>query len=887
MSGDLLQTKLYVPAVRPNLVPRPQLISRLNHGLRSGHKLTLLSAPAGFGKTTLISEWIAGCERPSAWLSLDEGDNEPTHFLRCFVASLQRIAPNIGQAVLAGLQSPQPPSTQAILTTLLNEIATLPNSFALVLDDYHVIDAQPIDKVLTFLLEHLPPQMHLVITTREDPDVPLARLRARSQLTELRAADLRFTPGEAAAFLHQVMGLNLSAKEVATLETRTEGWIAGLQLAALALQGQISRQGNKNAQDFIDSFSGSHRYVLDYLIEEVLKQQSESVQTFLLQTAVLERLSGSLCDALTGQGNGQTTLEMLDHANLFIVPLDGERRWYRYHHLFADLLRQRLQQGTDERAVADLHIRASQWYENNDLALEAFHHAVAANDVERAARLVEGEGVPLHFRGVVFPILNWLASLPTAVLDARPVLWVMYASALSMVGQMADVEEKLQAAEAALQDAVPDDKVRNLIGHIAAIQALLAAVQNQPDAIITQSHRALEFLHPDNTAVRTATIWKLGIAYHLQGDRAAARRAYSEAISASQASGNLVINISATSGLGNIQEAENQLHQAAQTYRRILQQAGDRLPVAAIEAHLGLARVCYAWNDLDAVQQHGEQGIQLAQQLGDNDRFVLYKVILARLKLAQGDMAGAAAFWAEADRFARRHHFENRLPEVAAAQVVTLIRQGDLAAAADLAQAHGLPLSQARVHLAQGNPNVALSLLEPLRQQVEAKGWQDERLQVMVLQALAYQAGGDGGTAVQLLSKSLALAEPGGIIRLFVDEGPPMAALLQRLKVEDVRFALSEVEGMKEYVSQLLAAFDEGGIQPATTTAQPLLDPLSERELEILTLIAAGLKNKEIAEQLVISLNTVLYHNKNIYGKLGVNKRTQAIAKARKLNLIQ
>ncbi len=886
MSGDLLQTKLYMPRLRPFLVPRPHLIKKLNQGRQQGCKLTLVSASAGFGKTTLISAWIADSKRPSAWLSLDEGDSEPTRFLRYFVASLQRIAPDIGQTALAGLQSPQPPPTQAILTILLNELAALPDPFTLVLDDYHVVDAQPIDKALTFLLEHLPPQMHLVIITREDPDVPLARLRARRQLTELRAADLRFTPGEAAVFLNQVMELNLSAEAITTLDTRTEGWIVGLQLAALALQGQISGQGNKDVNAFIQSFSGSHRYVLDYLIEEVLKQQPERVQTFLLETAVLERLNGSLCDALTGQGSGQATLEMLERANLFLVPLDGERRWYRYHHLFADLLRQRLHQGTDERAIAELHIRASQWYENNNLALEAFHHAVAANDVERAARLVEGECVPgikipLHFRGVVTPVLNWLASLPTAVLDARPVLWVMYASALSMVGKMADVEGILQAAEAALQNAEPGDKTRNLIGHIAAIRALLAAVQNQPqpETIITQSRRALEFLRPDNTAVRTATIWKLGIAYHLQGDRAAARQAYSEAISASQTSGNLVINISSTSGLGNIQEADNQLHQAAQTYRHILQLAGDRLPVAAVEAHLGLARICYEWNDLDAAQQHGEQGIQLAQQLGDNDRLVLYKVLLARLKLAQGDAAGAVAILAEAEQFARRHNFENRLPEVAVTQVLTLLHQGDLAAAADLAEVHDLSLSQARVHLVREDPTTALALLESLRQRAKAKGWADEQLKVMVLQAAAYYAGGEVKTAVQLLGKALAMAEPGGLIRLFVDEGPPMAKLLHKTNGEGRR--------MKEYVSQLLAAFDEPDIHPSSLSPQPLVDPLSERELEILALIAAGLKNKEIADQLMISLNTVLYHNKNIYGKLGVNKRTQAIAKARELSLIQ
>ena len=475
MSTPILATKLYIPPPRPKVVLRPRLIERLNEGLH--RKLTLISAPAGFGKTTLVSEWVAGCERPVAWLSLDEGDNDPTRFLTYLVAALQTIAANIGAGVLGVLQSPQPPPTESILTALLNEITTIPDNFVLVLDDYHVIDAKPVDHALTFLLEHLPPQMHLVIATREDPHLPLARLRARGQLTELRAADLRFTPAEAAEFLNQVMGLNLSAEDIAALETRTEGWIAGLQLAALSMQG------HQDATSFIKSFTGSHHFVLDYLVEEVLQQQPESVQTFLLRTSILDRLCGPLCDAvlLDPSASGQETLEYLEHANLFIVPLDNERRWYRYHHLFADLLRQRLHQSTasstgDEGSgVAELHIRASQWYEDNGLELEAFHHAAAANDVERAERLIEGKGMPLHFRGAVTPVLDWLESLPTTVLDARPSLWVTYASLLLITGQTTGVEEKLQAAEAALQGAEPDDKTRDLIGQIAAIRATLAA----------------------------------------------------------------------------------------------------------------------------------------------------------------------------------------------------------------------------------------------------------------------------------------------------------------------------------------------------------------------------------------------------------------------------
>ena len=650
------------------------------------------------------------------------------------------------------LQSPQPPPIESILTALLNEITTIPDNFILVLDDYHVIDSKPVDEALTFLLEHLPPQMHLVIATREDPHLPLARLRARGQLTELRAADLRFTPAEAAEFLNQMMGLNLSAEDIAALETRTEGWIAGLQLAALSMQG------HQDAASFIQSFTGSHHFVLDYLVEEVLQQQSESVQTFLLRTSILDRLCGPLCDAVLGSpsASGQETLEYLERANLFIVPLDNERRWYRYHHLFADLLRQRLHQSTlhlpgdEESRVTELHIRASQWYEDNGLEIEAFYHAAAANDVERAARLVEGKGMPLHYRGVVGPVLHWLESLPTMVLDARPSLWVMYASLLMFNGQSTGIEQKLQAAEASLQSTELDNRTQDLVGQIASMRALLAVPPNQIETIIAQSRRALEFLHPDNLPVRTTTTWALGKAYELQGNRAAASQAYTEAISIGQASGNMMFTLAATTSLGNIQEAENQLYLAAETYRRVLRLFGDQPQPFTCEAHLGLARIFYEWNDLDAAEKHSQQSLQLARQVENTGTVASCGVFLARLKLAQGDVAGAAVILAEADQFVHQHNFVGLTLEIAAAQVLTLLRQGNLAAAAHLAQTHNLPISQARVHLAQGDTSAALAVLEPLRQQVEAKGWEDERLKVIILEAIAHHALGeeDQGCAI-------------------------------------------------------------------------------------------------------------------------------------------
>ncbi len=841
-----------------------------------GCKLTLISAAAGFGKTTLVSEWVASCGRSVAWLSLDEGDNDPVRFISYLVAALQTIKAGMGEGLLAALQSPQPPSIESILTTLLNEIVSAPDPFILVLDDYHIIDSKLVDNVLTFLLEHLPAQMHLVIATREDPHLPLARLRARGQFTELRAADLRFTPAEAAEFLNQVMSLNLPAEDIAALEARTEGWIAGLQLAALSMQG------GQDATNFIQSFTGSHHFVLDYLMEEVLGQQSESVQNFLLRTSILNRMCGSLCDAvlLDSPASGQKTLEYLEHANLFIVPLDNERRWYRYHHLFAELLRQRLQQGGN---VAEYHIRASQWYEDNGLELEAFQHAAAAQDIERASRLIQGKGMPLHVRGALVPVLSWLESLPATALNERPILWVMYAGALTTAGQVTSAEQKLKAAEAALQGAELDIDTRDMVGRIANNRATLAFIQYQADTAIVQARRALEYLRPDNLPVRTISTWALGAAYQQKGDRTAAGRAFTEAISISQTIGHTFVTKLATMGLGRVQETENRLYLAAETYRHALQLFGEYPLPSASEAHLGLARICYEWNDLDAAEQHGQQSLRLAQQWDRViDRFIVCELFLARLKLARGDADGAAALLAETGQSVHRHHFLQRIPDLAAQQVIVLLHQGDLGAAAHLAQRHALPFSQARVYLAQGDPSSALAFLDPLRQQVEAKGWADELLKVMVLQTIALHAQGEQDKAAQLLGEALALAEPGGFVRIFVDEGEAMRLLIEKQS----RHRDYPRNG---YAQKLLAAFPQSmeATPPSKIANQKskMIEPLSERELEVLMLLRSELNGPEIAGQLIVSLNTLRTHTKNIFNKLGVNNRRAAVRQAEELDL--
>lgn len=883
MAIPILATKLFSPPLRANIVLRSRLVAQLNEGLSSSHKLTLISASAGFGKTTLVSEWVARCKRPTAWLSLDQGDNEPTRFLLYLIAALQTIAPNIGAGTFDVLQSAQPPPTESILTALINEITFIPGNFILVLDDYHSIDSNSVDTALTFLLDHMPAHMHLVIATREDPSFPLARLRARGQLTELRTADLRFTPSEAAEFLNQMMGLNLSVDDITALETRTEGWVAGLQLAA------ISMQGHNDPTSFIKSFTGSHHFVLDYLVEEVLQQQSESVQSFLLRTSILDNMCGPLCDAvlLASAPSSQETLEYLEHVNLFIVPLDNERRWYRYHHLLSDLLRQRLGQSLTHAAVAEDHIRASTWYEQNGLLFEAFGHATAANDIERAERLTESKQLPLHFRGVSMAVLDWLSALPKTVLDARPLLWVKAATLALLAGQTTGVEEKLQAAEIALQNVALDDKTRDVIGKIACARATLALTRYDPEAMIREAQCALEYLHRDNLPFRFTANWALATALMFKGDRAAAAEACQEGIAISQKSGDIFSKILAISTLGELQELDNQLHQAAETYRQVLQLSGDHPQPNAGEVHLGLARIAYEWNDMQAAAWHGQQSLQLTRQYDRViDRFIISEVFLARLKLAQGDVDAAAAMLAQIEQSARQHNFMLRMPEIAAAQVPVLLRQGHVAAAVQLTQQYELPLSKARVLLAQQDTSAALAVLGTFRQHMEDRRWADERLKAMVLQAVTLHMCSENDTAMRILAEALALAEPGGFIRLFVDEGEPM-----RLLILDYRLWIEQQvrKGRKpiEYVNKLLAAFAQIVPQSANNNQQSaMVEPLSQRELEVLRLIAQGLSNHEIGERLFLALDTVKGHNRRIFDKLQVQRRTEAIARARELGLL-
>jgi LuxR family maltose regulon positive regulatory protein len=898
----ILATKLYLPRLRPNVVSRPRLLERLNEGLH--RKLTLISAPAGFGKTTLVSEWVEGIERPTAWLSLDEGDNDPARFLAYLVAALQTIAANIGEGVLGVLQSSQPPPTEAILTALLNEITTLPNNFVLVLDDYHVIDAKPVDDALTFLLEHLPPQMHLVIATREDPQLPLARLRARSHLTELRAADLRFTASEAAAFLTQVMGLSLSAADIAALEDHTEGWIAGLQLAALSMQG------HQDVPGFIRAFAGDHRYIVDYLVDEVLERQPAPVRSFLLQTAILDRLSGPLCDAVTGQEEGNARLEALERGNFFVVPLDDKRHWYRYHHLFAEVLSAHLMAERPDQ-VSTLHRRASEWYEQNGSAADAIRHALAAKDFERAAGLVELAVPAMRRSRQETTVLGWLKALPDELIQVRPVLSVGYAWALLASGEFEGVEARLRDAERGLDTTadrnemvvVDDAEYRRVPAAIAVYRAVLAQTRGDVSDTVTYARRALDLVPEDDHLVRGAAAGLLGLASWASGDLETAHRTYAEGMARVQQAGNISDAINGTIALADIRMAQGRLHEAMSTYERGLQLAtelGEPVPRGTADLYVGLSELHREQNDLHAATQDLLRSKELGERTGLPQNRSRWCEAQARIREAQGDLEGALDLLHEAERL-YVSDFSPTVRPVTALVTRVWVAQGRVGEALGWAREQGLSgaldlsylrefehITLARVLLAryksdraERSIHEAVGLLERLLQAAEEGERTGSVIEILVLQALAHHVQGDIPAALMPLQQALTLAEPEGYVRIFVDEGPPMAVLLEvAAKHGDPAWRAGNAP---HYVRQLLTAL--GLASDSTPVKKVLIEPLSERELEVLRLLGTGLNGPEIARELVVSLNTMRTHTKNIYSKLGVNDRRAAVRRAKELDL--
>jgi LuxR family transcriptional regulator, maltose regulon positive regulatory protein len=896
MQTPILATKLFIPPPRAKVVPRPRLIERLHEGLHG--KLMLISAPAGFGKTTLISAWLATDERPAAWLSLDEADSDPTRFLAYFIVALQTIAPHLGEGVLGMLQSPQPPPTESLLTTLLNEIATIPDNFVLVLDDYHVIDATAVDQALTFLLERLPPQMHLVITTREDPQLPLARLRARGHMTELRATDLRFTPTEAAGFLNQVMGLSLSVEDVTALEARTEGWIAGLQLAAIALQG------HEDATNFIKSFTGKHHFVMDYLLAEVLQQQSARVQTFLLRTSILDRLYGPLCDAvlLEPSASGPETLEYLEQANLFIVPLDHERRWYRYHHLFADLLRQRLGHSLSPGEIKELHIRASEWYEQNGLMLDALHHALKAEAFEQAARLAEDvwQSMDRTFQSAAW--LEWVKKIPHAVVSVRPTLCVLLARTYAYVGDLDSSEAYLKNAEHALAGSTVQEELKHLPGTIALVRATNAQNQGNLVETVRYAELAIRTIPKENTYPLAQAFITLGMTHWATGDLEASLHAMHVWMKDMQRLGNQEFVVASAFAvadmeviLGRLREAENSLQQA-------IQQAGALGPEAetvTAHHHLGLALLAHEQGDDPAMTQH----LQIAADLGQRTPLVNwpYRWSMAQARLEEADDAWDAAL--ERLNEAGRVYVQNPVPitqPIEAYKARIYLKQGRLDRAQIWAQERGISvedevrylteyehLTLARVRLADGSFDGVNDPLNRLLALAEAQHRTGSVIEILLTQALVDQAQGDGLKAHVALERALRLAEPEGYLRTFVEQGKAMRQLLL-----DFSSAKKEqpAHPLHSYVDKIVAAFSPPVkvISKSAISNQPpeIIEPLTDRELEILHLMAQGLSNHEIGQRLFLALNTVKGHNRHIFGKLQVQRRTEAIARARESGLL-
>jgi LuxR family transcriptional regulator, maltose regulon positive regulatory protein len=905
MTAPLLTTKLYIPPSRPNLVPRPRLIEQLNAGLHLGRKLTLISAPAGFGKTTLLSEWIASCERLEpvvrfAWVSLDQGDNDLARFWAYFIAALQSIHADIGEAALAMFRSPKPPPVEAFLTGLINEItAAKLGPFVLVLDDYHLIKTQSIHDALAFLLDHLPPQMHLVVATRADPPLPIARLRGRGQLTELRLTDLRFTLDEATEFLNQVTGLGLATDDVATLAFRTEGWIAGLQMASLAMQARISMQGREDTASFINAFRGSDRYILDYLVEEVLQRQSDTVQAFLLQTSVLDRLTGPLCDAITGQGDGQTTLETLERANLFIVPLDNERQWYRYHRLFADLLRQRLLQSQPDQ-VSTLHRRASEWHEQNGFMGEAIEHALSAEDLERAAHLVEQAAEATLMRSEAATLLRWVDALPDELVRARPTLCLFHAWALLLGGRpIEQVESRLQNV----------DKDADLAGKAASLRAFVAIFQGQVERAVELSQEAMEQLAEDDLFLRSIATWMLAISDMMDGDLVGGTQTLGEIAKKSQEAGNVMIAVMTTCTLAEMHMTQGQLGQAQAVYHQALELAtdaqGQRLPIAGM-ALIGLGELEREWNNLETAERYLTKGIEQIEFWGEIGALDGY-IFLAYVKQAQGNAAGAADAIQKAQQLAVQFD-ATELDDVLAGahQAYLFALQGNLeparrwieerkltvdAALAELEEQirSGLSghsrrwrtieyLTLVRLLNAQAQHDQALAILDLLEKISEQYGLTGRVIRFQVLEALTYQAQDDSTQALAALERALALAEPEGYVRVFADEGEPMAALLRQAAGRGIAV---------EYTSKLLTGLEtKEAALSSVTRHSSLVEPLSEREMEVLRLLQTTLSTPEIAEQLIVSVNTVRTHVKSIYAKLGVHRRLEAVRRAEEWGLM-
>jgi LuxR family transcriptional regulator, maltose regulon positive regulatory protein len=888
----LLTTKFYIPPVRPKQISRPHLSDLISRGL--DRALILVSAPAGYGKTTLTSSWLHETKIPSSWLSLDEGDNDPICFFQYFIAALQKIIPDIGADFPGMLQSVQPPSFETLINLLINETTRQAAPFAIVLDDFHVISSQSVLDMVMFLLEHMPPHMHLVLLSRVDPPFPLSRLRARNKLMDIRADQLRFTRDETAAFLNDVMGLALSADDLSAMETRTEGWIASLQLAALSMQS------SKDIHSFVSAFTGSHHYVMDYLVEEVLGLQPKKVSDFLMQTSILDQMCGPLCESVIDADleepvDGQAMLEALERMNLFVIPLDDERRWYRYHHLFAEMLKKRLEQQFPN-SLPRMHQRASQWFEQNGLVPEAIRHSLTAGDQDRVIQLIEQYGAILVLSGEYIALSNWIKAVESRS-QMHPWIHIIKAWLFILTGQPERAEELLQIAEKLISSLEADTQNMLMQGAIATGRAYRSFINGDTHQTATFARQAMEDL-PDagiiSRSIRSIATALLGDACLMNGELEEARQVYTEATKIGQAAGDVHVVMVVNCSLGRILMEQGLLHQAAELFAEALQLAtrpDSRKLVTAGEVYAELSQVSYEWNNLDAALEQVHSCIALCRQWGHQPFQAIGSIMLARLEQVQGHPEATLEAMNIAENLTREHHFAFKYTVWVKHALVRLwIAQGNLEKASHIVQESGITikdeisflrepefLALLRLLLAQGDYNASLVLSQRILKKAETARQIGRIIEVLVLQALIFQGRKEMEQALAVLKRALSLAKPERYIRTFVDEGEPMARLLHLARSRQIE---------TEYVTDLLSVLEKT-TNPTQPPPKLLTEPLTTREVEVLKLIEAGSSNQEISEQLVISIPTVKRHISNIYTKLGVKSRTQALAIGKELKIFE
>jgi LuxR family maltose regulon positive regulatory protein len=894
MLSTVLATKLHRPRPTSNLVARPRLTQRLDEGLRNGHCLFLVAAPAGYGKTTLVSHWLSQTAIPSAWLLLDQGDNDPIHFFTYVVAALQALDLKVGQSLLETFRT-MPQSPEALVCPLVNDLALVNRPIILALDDYHRITDGLIQEAMAFLLDHAPPNLHLVVLTRADPPLPLPRLRVSERMTEIRDRDLRFTPEEMTTFFNSIHRLNLTAKQIAALESRTEGWPVGVQLAALSLRGFSAER----AAQFISAFSGSHRYVIDYLSDEVLRHQPEEVQSFLLQTSILDRLTGPLCDAvLGGLSDSDQMLMELERKNLFLIPLDDERKWYRYHHLFSDLLFRRLE-ATPSHGLSELYLRAAAWLEQNGYLENAVDYALKAQEYELAFRLMDQIKNSLWNRGEVRMLLTWFNTVPEELVRSQPDWSIVRGGCFMLVGCFDDAEKWLQVAEDGLGPMTASDRHAVLrIQRILLYRSVCARFRGDFAAAIALSQSGLDRTLTTEVRDRGSALLFLGQAHYYAGNTDKAEQVLIDAIQTTRAAGHNAAYLNACHHLAKLRVLQGRLHEARAMYEQAtLFAAEQETPVQAGTEYTGLGDLKREWNQLEAAAVEIQKGIELAEA-GD---FILFltDVYPARVRLAraQKDWETAWSSIEKAEQVARRCSTSIELENLGTWRARLHLAQGNLAEAGQWAETKGAEIADpfgpqqefvlltlARIWLAQGKTGEAASLLEHIASAAERSGRYGRVLEAQMLQALVDQAAGNEARAVEELSQVLARAEPEGYVRLFLDEGAPMAKLLDKVSSQTTT-------DIRAYAARLLAAYwREHPEQPVpmakAVPGEALIEPLSGRELEVLHLMAAGCSNREIANELVIAIGTVKRHTATIFDKLDVRNRTEAVTRARQLGLL-